>query len=60
MTFFGRRANAGCEVGRVSRKELDGLESVPGSFFCGTVVPALQLPTRDTMLGDEGRLQQWP
>ena len=32
-------------------KELDGLGSVPGSFFCGTVVPASQLPTRSNILG---------
>jgi len=33
MTFFGLRANAGCEVGRVNRTELDGLESVPRLLF---------------------------
>jgi len=48
------RANPTDRVGGqegIRRQEgLDGLASVPGSFFCGTVVPASQPPTRNAML----------
>jgi len=33
-----------------TQEGLDGLASVPGSFFCGTVVPASQPPTRNAIL----------
>jgi hypothetical protein len=54
---------AGGERGGVSGsrgRNWTGWKACPGSFFCGTVVPASQLPTRVTMVGDTGRLQQWP
>jgi hypothetical protein len=38
------------EKGIRRRERLDGLASVPGSFFCGTVVPASQPPTRNAIL----------
>ena len=36
--------------GSRGQQGLDGLGSVPGSFFCGTVVPASQPPTRNAIL----------
>jgi len=44
------------EKGIRRRERLDGLASVPGSFFCGTVVPASQPPTRKAIL----RYATWP
>jgi len=38
---------------------LDGLASVPGSFFCGTVVPASQPSNPRSNLGIWRRSGQW-
>jgi len=43
------RAGGG-QQGILSQEGLDGLASVPGSFFCGTVVPASQPPTRNAII----------
>src|SRR5579862_4023041 len=47
------------EEGIRRREELDGLASVPGSFFCGTVVPASQPPTRNAIIQYATWVEPW-